>query len=106
MLHLPVTLQVRVGKNRRDVDDAELSQLIQHQQRRMVIVGAPGSGKSNLCARVMTRVAEAALLPGARIVPLGARGIGVHSLRDPRHLLSCASTSAPKMSLRCASASC
>src|SRR4029453_8962505 len=66
MLNLPVTVRIPSGKAHQSVDvsDAELFRVIREEERLLLLVGPPGSGKSNLCARVMSRLAETALLPG------------------------------------------
>jgi hypothetical protein len=71
ILHLPVTLRL-TGDDDRDIPDRDLPALLR-QERRLLVFGEPGSGKSNLCARVTSVVTETALVPGARIVPIHVR---------------------------------
>ncbi len=67
---IPVNTRLNEGAIQIDLDEKGIAAYLLNDQRQLFIEGAPGSGKSTLCKRVVNHLAVASLEPGARIIPI------------------------------------
>jgi hypothetical protein len=67
---IPVNTRLNEGTIQVNLDEKDIAAYLLNDKRRLFIEGAPGSGKSTLCKRVVNHLAKAGLEPGARIIPI------------------------------------